>query len=224
MKPPILSLIFFLSFFVLFVEGGLQNTCSPYFQKSFVYYANYYRRVHSTFTDLQLVDDPRNELVYYAQLKAQFLAGNSKYDPLPPRIPFLVIPKIFRPDQGAQEVVGEMYHTGTGYPYYCREPPDGERQRYGRFTQLIWRSTQLITFGCDDNRQTGERHSAIVFWDEPGNVAGKYAYNVWPPNGRPCNLWPWGYQGEAAAGSNETEAETAVDAENWIVKKICFKF
>ncbi|KAH9391875.1 CRISP protein, partial [Tyrophagus putrescentiae] len=135
--------------------------------------------------DDRRVPDDNQVLPYYATLKAQFLAGNSKFDPPEPPVYFTLVHKIFRPDQDGSKVAEEIYQMGADYPFYCKEPPEEARQKYSQFTQLIWRSTKHIAIGCDDNQKTGERHSAIITSDEPGNQKGDYTNNVLPHEG--CN-------------------------------------
>ncbi len=209
MKTPILSLFFFfLTFFVFFAGGDFQNKCSKYFQRRFAYKADSYRWIHRA-SNLYVDDMPADGLPYYAQLKAQFLAGNSKFDPPPPPIYFSLVHKIFHPDEDGFKVAEEMYQTGADYPFYCKEPPEEARQKYSQFTQLIWRSTKKIAFGCDDNQKTGERHSAIITWEEPGNQKGDYTNNVLPHEG--CNVGHWGYRGEAVFNKTKT-ADAAAES------------
>lgn len=208
MKTPILSLFFFfLTFFVFFAGGDFQNKCSNYFQKRFAIQANYYRSIHRA-SDLH-EDFFTEVLPYYATLKAQFLAGNSKFDPPEPPVYFTLVHKIFRPDQDGSKVAEEIYQMGADYPFYCKEPPEEARQKYSQFTQLIWRSTKHIAIGCDDNQKTGERHSAIITSDEPGNQKGDYTNNVLPHEG--CNVGQWGYRGEAVFNKTET-ADAAAES------------
>ena len=154
----------------------LPNACDSSYQESLVEEMNQKRSYHQV---LNLLLDPNNcYLAQYVQKMADFLAGKGYRPPRPP-IDFSEFYADLNRSRSAAIEADEMYHIGDHYPYYGRDPPNAtELKKYIFFTQMIWKASQQVTFGCSDSG--GFRYLVAAFVP-PGNVRGQFADNVLRP-------------------------------------------
>ena len=171
------------------VQQNLYNACDQTYQQKLINSINQKRAAHRS-PPLEFQDNKSNlDLVKYSQEKANFYAGMRPYPPPSPKgqKSFGEIDSHYPFDNFTAEAqIDELYHTGDGYPFYGKEPPNSALKKYGTFTQMIWASSRKVILSCADawdgpqgNRYT-TRHLVAIF-TPPGNVKGEFSANVQQP-------------------------------------------
>ncbi|KAI5301650.1 hypothetical protein KEM56_001500 [Ascosphaera pollenicola] len=88
-------------------------------------------------------------------------------------------------------ITNMMYNDEEGFfePYYGQANPGGDFEKYGHFTQMVWKDTThigCVTYTCQSLQNSGSSQSlpyTVCNFLPAGNVGGEYDTNVLKPLG-----------------------------------------
>lgn len=95
-------------------------------------------------------------------------------------------------DEVDKMITNAMYNDEIeDYPGYGGEPDMGAFEKWGHFSQIVWKSTTKVgcaTVDCANLANFGKGAFTVCNYSPPGNFGGQYGANVLAPQGAPMDV------------------------------------